>query len=98
MDYEKAIATEYAKAGGVKFSGAISVYIDVHRQLPKSRPNRLLAELDTSKPDIDNVSKAVLDALNGVAYDDDKQVTSLHVVKLPRTRNESFIRVTIIGG
>nr|DAN73502.1 MAG TPA: Endodeoxyribonuclease RusA [Caudoviricetes sp.] len=70
----------------------------IHRELPKSRPKRLLAELDTAKPDIDNVTKAVLDALNGVAYDDDKQVVSLRVTKLPRTRQESFLRVTIIGG
>ena len=35
----------------------------------------------TKKPDIDNVSKAVLDALNGVAYDDDAQVYDLRVQK-----------------
>lgn len=33
------------------------------------------------KPDIDNVVKAVLDALNGVAYRDDTQVIELHVRK-----------------
>lgn len=98
MKYERSIANAYTEAGGKKFSGTVSVSIFIHRELPKSRPKRLLAELDTSKPDIDNVAKAVLDALNGVAYDDDKQVVSLHVTKLPRTRNESFIRVTIIGG
>lgn len=30
-----------------------------------------------TKPDIDNIAKSVLDALNGVAYIDDKQVYSL---------------------
>lgn len=98
MKYERSIAKAYTEAGGKKFSGAVSVSIFIHRELPKSRSKRLLAELDTSKPDIDNVAKAVLDALNGVAYDDDKQVTSLHVTKLPRTRQESFLRVTVIGG
>ena len=33
------------------------------------------------KPDADNIAKIVLDALNGVAYDDDKQVAELTVVK-----------------
>lgn len=33
------------------------------------------------KPDCDNIAKAILDALNGVAYDDDKQVVRLHVEK-----------------
>lgn len=98
MKYERSIAKAYTEAGGKKFSGAVSVSIFIHRELPKSRPKRLLAEPDTSKPDIDNVAKAVLDALNGVAYEDDRQVVSLNVTKLPRTRQESFIRVTIIGG
>lgn len=31
--------------------------------------------------DVDNLSKTVLDSLNGIAYDDDKQVTSLIVNK-----------------
>ena len=31
----------------------------------------------TTKPDCDNIIKAVLDALNGVAYCDDKQVISV---------------------
>ena len=33
------------------------------------------------KPDIDNVSKSVLDALNEVAFNDDKQVIELAVMK-----------------
>lgn len=98
MKYERSIAKAYTEAGGKKFIGAMSVSIFIHRELPKSRPKRILAELDTSKPDIDNVAKAVLDALNGVAYEDDRQVVRLNVIKLPRTRNESFLRVTIIGG
>ena len=31
----------------------------------------------TSKPDLDNVAKALLDACNGIVYLDDKQVTDL---------------------
>ncbi len=34
------------------------------------------------KPDIDNLSKGVLDALNGVVYMDDRQVCKLHVIKI----------------
>lgn len=33
------------------------------------------------KPDCDNIAKAVLDALNGLAYKDDSQVTELTVRK-----------------
>jgi Holliday junction resolvase RusA-like endonuclease len=38
--------------------------------------------LPSKKPDIDNVVKAVLDGLNGVAWKDDKQVTSLMASKV----------------
>lgn len=30
------------------------------------------------RADLDNLCKAVIDGLNGIAYDDDKQVTELH--------------------
>lgn len=33
------------------------------------------------KPDLDNVAKAILDACNGILYDDDKQVCRLRVEK-----------------
>ena len=33
------------------------------------------------KPDCDNVAKIVLDSLNKIAYDDDKQVGELTVLK-----------------
>lgn len=43
----------------------------------------------TKRPDVDNLSKSVLDALNGLAYEDDKQVYDLRIVKFysdePRT-------------
>lgn len=44
---------------------------------------RKLAGLErpTKKPDADNIAKAVLDGLNGVAFVDDSQVTALSVYK-----------------
>lgn len=35
----------------------------------------------TKKPDADNVAKIICDALNGVAYHDDKQSSVLHVYR-----------------
>lgn len=35
----------------------------------------------TKKPDCDNIAKIILDALNGIAYPDDSQVTCLLVMK-----------------
>ena len=34
-----------------------------------------------TKPDADNLGKAILDALNGIIYADDSQVTDCHVIK-----------------
>lgn len=34
------------------------------------------------KPDIDNISKTILDALNGLAYRDDKSVAGLSAIKM----------------
>lgn len=36
----------------------------------------------TGTPDIDKLARSVLDALTGLAYEDDKQVSSLHALKL----------------
>ena len=35
----------------------------------------------TKKPDIDNMQKAVLDALNGLAWDDDSQIVKVTAEK-----------------
>lgn len=35
----------------------------------------------SSKPDTDNIMKGVLDALNGVAFSDDRYIYDLHIIK-----------------
>lgn len=73
--------------GSPAFGGdPVAVSINAYCPLPKSRPKRVESEDYTVKPDADNVAKLVLDALNGVAWEDDTQVVSLTVRKLPRTR------------
>lgn len=62
----------------------VSVTIMTTRPLPKSRPKRVVREADVFRPDADNLAKCALDALNGVAWDDDTQVTRLNVMKLDR--------------
>lgn len=51
------------------------------------------AEYPLKKPDVDNVAKIILDALNGIAYRDDKQVVTLIVKK--SYAGESGVGVTI---
>lgn len=97
-DYEAAIREAYESAPGrpsEPLSGPIAVSIITHRQLPKSTPKSVIREPDTHKPDADNVAKVVLDALNGVAWDDDAQVVRLTVSKLNRTRLPEMLSVSI---
>lgn len=78
------------------FDGPVSVSIEVSAPLPKKRPKRVVDEPYTAKPDADNVAKQVLDALNGLAYEDDARVTELTVRKVPRTREtQSETRVLV---
>lgn len=54
-----------AQVQGVQpISGPVAVFLDVYR--PRKRG------------DLDNLLKAVLDACNGIAYQDDDQVTEIH--------------------
>ncbi len=67
----------------------VSIEINAYSLMPKSRPKRVQSEANLYKPDTDNIAKLVMDALNGVAYDDDKQVTELYVRKHRRQRKET---------
>lgn len=94
-DYEAHIRAAYLAAGGGKLKGPVMVAVETFRALPKSKPKKIESEADTFKPDGDNVLKIVLDALNGVAYDDDSQVVMLSIIKWPRTRCEEHMRVHV---
>ena len=49
----------------------------------KNKEKALKGEImPNKKPDLDNIAKIILDGLNGVAYTDDKQVTSLEIEKV----------------
>ena len=78
-----------------KFTGPVTVSVAVTRELARSNPRWWAGRQDTMRPDGDNDLKAVLDALNGVAYADDAQVTLGTVEKMPRTPHGSGSRVSI---
>lgn len=84
---EKMIAAKYKAEGGKLYEGTVEVVIAAcfrpAKSLSKKKQYELMNHLYCDKkPDIDNIAKLVLDALNGVAYTDDKNVVSLKVVKL----------------
>lgn len=85
--YEELIANTYKKETNYKFNGEIKVVINAYYKIPENKPKKEKILMVTnevrpqSKPDIDNICKGVLDALNKIAYDDDKQVVSLEIQK-----------------
>ena len=47
----------------------------------EKKKRELVGKPYTKKPDADNLAKAILDALNGMAYPDDAQIVNLKVRK-----------------
>lgn len=87
--YEEEIALRCRQAMTARaaFTGPVSVSIFVVMRPPaswaKKRQQDAMAGLNvpTSRPDLDNVLKAILDGMNGIAYGDDAQVVSLSASK-----------------
>ncbi len=67
-----------AMRGAVPIEGPVELSINAVYLRPKARRR---AMWKTSRPDADNLSKLIKDALNTVAWRDDAQVCSLHVWK-----------------
>ena len=89
-NYEKAIADYYKQSSrGFKFDKDQAVIVNMvfGMPIPKSAPKVKQVNMckgnirHTKRPDVDNLVKAVLDALNGVAWEDDSQIVRLSASK-----------------
>lgn len=74
----------------------ITAYLTPAQSLSKKKKAELLKCNPLKTPDVDNIAKIVLDGLNKVAWDDDKQVTTLHVFK--QWGETEHIQVYIVRG
>lgn len=85
VEYERSIANAYV--GPMFADGLISMKLRFTKEGTELFMEQV--ELDPEAPkvkgrltgDIDNYAKSVLDALNGVAYTDDKQIVCLYLEK-----------------
>lgn len=70
-------------ATDVAFDVEIEAYYAVPASWSKKRRISALQGVDRpmTKPDLDNLAKSVLDGMNGIVFEDDKQVVGLTVTK-----------------
>lgn len=100
-DYKSfvAMAAKAAMKGKKPMDGAICIDISVIYKPPKSwskkkQETALMGELQpTSRPDLDNIYKAITDALIGIVYVDDAQITYATIGKCYRDVDEVYISV-----
>ena len=92
-DYEERVLNEFRSS----YSGfypafgkdvPVRICISVIQEIPKSWSKKKHAQAESGEivplsrnGDVDNIAKSILDALNGFAYEDDCQVTTLMVTK-----------------
>lgn len=83
-----ALAANQAMAGNPLITGPVEALMTIVLPVPVSWSKRKQADalagtvMPTSKPDMDNVVKAIFDAINGIVWTDDVQVVGLRVRKV----------------
>lgn len=77
---EEQIAWIAKEQGAKRTDGHVTASIDAWFKLPKSQMKnaaQLVGKPCDKRPDIDNIFKLCLDALNGICYEDDRQVIEI---------------------
>lgn len=88
VEYENWVKTCYTLSETRdKLEGTIKAEIKAYMSIPKSTSKKKRQEMlegkirPTKKPDVDNMAKIILDSLNKLAFDDDKQVVYCSIEK-----------------
>lgn len=73
----------------------ITAYFSVPKNTSKKQEENMLNNTisPTKKPDIDNIAKIILDALNKLAFKDDNQITKLEIEKKYGTKEKISVKV-----
>ena len=92
-DYEERVLNEFRSSYSgfyPAFGKDVPVWVCIHiiQAIPKSWSKKKRAQAESGEivplsrnGDVDNIAKSILDALNGFAYEDDCQVTTLIITK-----------------
>ena len=79
--------------------GRISINIIAYLKIPQSTSKTKIQEMlenkisPTKKPDVDNIAKSILDAMNGLVFEDDNQVSKISVEKRFALEEKAVIEV-----
>ena len=79
--------------------GILKASIEAYYTIPKSKSKNIKEQMRKNiirpqkKPDLDNLAKAVLDSINGIAYKDDAYVVDLTVSKY--YADEGFVKIRL---
>ena len=102
-DYKKYVAWETKRQWKKEpLQGAVKIKIDIYRDIQKteSKKNKKLKDegviRPTVKSDLDNYLKAVLDAMNKIAYVDDSQIVEINARKFYSYNPRVEIKLDII--
>lgn len=103
VNYENLIRWSYTAAGGQYFGEktlkvVVQAFYPIPKGFSKAKRERALQGIlrPETKPDCDNIVKGILDALNGVAYYDDKQVVSVSCDKYYAERGHIVVNINEI--
>ena len=73
----------------------IKAYFDIPKNTSKKQKEEMLNNniRPLKKPDIDNIAKIILDALNKLAFNDDNQITKLSIEKEYCEEEKVYIKI-----
>lgn len=96
------VKAEEAMQGQPLFEGAVSVEIALFVTPPASWSQKKQREalagsiFPTSKPDVDNCLKGIMDACNEIVFKDDKQAVDVKVIKRYADTARAFVKVAAL--
>lgn len=103
--FEAAVRQAWQEAGAVQFpAGApLDILVSAYFPIPQSASKKRRAELSgayhtAARGDLDNIVKAVMDALNGCAYPDDSAVCRIFAEKYYSDTPRTFVSVSTADG
>ena len=100
-DHVRKLAMQQYK--GKPIEGPVAVKILVHRYTPQSFGKTKIAMAlagalrPTTKPDLDNLCKGIVDALKGIVWRDDAQIVKLEIEKWYSDNPRAEIEISQIG-